>query len=231
MLGLKPYSTELLNRLTARHTLSARIVREASGPSKQRILDVGCSTGWLEYLMRAEDNLSFDGIDVDESALVEAARNAAAAHFKRASALDLPFEDARFDGAVMFEVIEHVPKGTELRALSEVRRTLKPGAWFVLSTPFAHPVATALDPAWYAGHRHYARPALERLLASTGFRIDWTTTRGGAWEIGGMFALYACKWILRSEAPGHDTIERGREREFLDGREGFTHIFLRATAV
>jgi SAM-dependent methyltransferase len=231
VLGLTPYSARLADRLTARHTLSLELVTQTVAGQPQTVLDVGCSNGWLEHLLAATPMVDVTGVDVDAASLDEARRNATRARFQRATALDLPFPNATFDGAVMFEVIEHVPARTEPRALAEVRRVLKSGAWFILSTPNAHPVATALDPAWYLGHRHYSSRALERLLTDSGFRVEWQAIRGGFWEIGGMFALYAFKWLLKSEVPGREAIERGRKSEFLDGRRGFTHHFLKAVAV
>jgi SAM-dependent methyltransferase len=50
----------------------------------------------------------------------------------------LPFADGTFDGAVMFELLEHVPDPAT--AVAEVRRVLRPGARFLGSAPFVWPI-------------------------------------------------------------------------------------------
>jgi SAM-dependent methyltransferase len=53
------------------------------------------------------------------------------------SALQIPFKPGAFDTVVSTEVLEHVPE--PLRALTEMRRVLKPGGHLVLSTPMYWP--------------------------------------------------------------------------------------------
>jgi SAM-dependent methyltransferase len=44
----------------------------------------------------------------------------------------MPFPDAAFSGAVSCTMLHHVPSATlQDRLLAEVRRVLRPGAWFV----------------------------------------------------------------------------------------------------
>ena len=228
VLRLQQYSDDLGERLTARHELSARLAAQ-QGPA-QRVLDVGCATGWFEFLCDGRLSSVLDGIDIGEDALTHARRNAPHARYAAASVMALPFADGTFDGAVMFEVIEHVPPRTELAALREVRRVLKPGAWFLLSTPFAHPVSSLLDPAWYFGHRHYSRARIVSLLEQADFRRTHTMVRGGLWELSSVFALYAFKWLLKAEAPLKAAFERGRAAEFLGERDGIANIFVQAVA-
>src|SRR5262249_12816630 len=157
-------------------------------------------------------------------------RNAPRADYAVGSVFSLPFADATFDGAVMFEVIEHVPRREEIKALRELRRVLKPGAWLVLSTPYGHPVSMALDPGWYFGHRHYTRDRIISLMAGAGFRATDAIVRGGLWELGGNIALYAFKWLLRSEPPLKEIVERHRQHEFLSDHTGVCNIFVQAVA-
>jgi SAM-dependent methyltransferase len=225
---LKPYSCDVAERLTARHELSMRLA--SSQPFAPRLLDVGCANGWFEFLCAGRLESAVSAIDV-EPALVEAAkRNAPHADYAVGSVFSLPFPDATFDGAVMFEVIEHVPRHSEVAALKEVRRVLKPGGWLVLSTPYAHPISSLLDPAWYFGHRHYSRERIVSLMAAAGFRTNGSIVRGGLWELGGNISLYAFKWLLRSEPPLKGLFERHRTREFLAERAGICNIFVQAVA-
>ncbi len=50
--------------------------------------------------------------------------------------LALPFKDAEFDCVFCFETLEHVSNPP--KALSEIRRVLKPGSILIASTPFIH---------------------------------------------------------------------------------------------
>lgn len=45
----------------------------------------------------------------------------------------LPYEDASFDCVTMSEVLEHLPN--HFQVVQEVARVLKPGGWFVFTTP------------------------------------------------------------------------------------------------
>jgi SAM-dependent methyltransferase len=45
----------------------------------------------------------------------------------------LPYEDASFDCVTMSEVLEHLPN--HIQVVQEVARVLKPGGWFVFTTP------------------------------------------------------------------------------------------------
>jgi SAM-dependent methyltransferase len=229
LLRLRPYSDDFGERHTARQELSVRLAM--AQPAAQRVLDVGCASGWFELLCAGRLASDLFGIDVGTAMLEQAKRNAPHARYTAGSVLALPFADAEFDGAVMFEVIEHVPKDAEAQALREVRRVLKPGSWLLLSTPFAHPVSATLDPAWYFGHRHYSRKRITALMEAAGFRTDASMVRGGLWELGGIIALYAFKWLLGAEAPLKELFERHRTGEFLSGQEGISNIFVQAVAV
>jgi SAM-dependent methyltransferase len=202
----------------------------AAQPAAQRVLDVGCASGWFEFLCTGRLDTAISAIDLEPATIEQARRNAPHADYAAASVFSLPFADATFDGAVMFEVIEHVPRQSEIAALKEVRRVLKRGGWLILSTPFAHPVSTVLDPAWYFGHRHYSHDRIVSIMADAGFRTVTSIVRGGLWELWGNITLYAFKWLLRSEPPLKSLIERRREREFLTERTGICNIFVQAVA-
>ena len=53
--------------------------------------------------------------------------------FLQGSALDLPLDDATMDAVVSFETLEHVRE--HARFAAEVRRVLRPGGLFIVSTP------------------------------------------------------------------------------------------------
>lgn len=53
--------------------------------------------------------------------------------FRRGDALDLPFEEERFDAVTLWNLLEHVPDAAA--ALGEAARVLRPGGWLFLICP------------------------------------------------------------------------------------------------
>ena len=96
----------------------------------------------------------------------------------QASAVALPFAAGTFDTVVFSEVLEHLPAGTERRALEELRRVIAPQGHLLLTTPHKGWFAW-LDPMDArrrmgfadAGHRHYTRDEIESLLCGL-FEIE-----------------------------------------------------------
>lgn len=141
-----------------------------------RVLDIGCANGWLRGAVK--DRMY---VGVDLTPLMSAREERW--HFVRADARQLPFTNESFDLVTLFEVLEHLPRGSEPRAVAEVFRVLRPGAKFLLSTPHRHILGTILDPAWWVrGHRHYTATEIIDLLEQTGFRDIQVELRGGIAE-------------------------------------------------
>ena len=103
-------------------------------PSGQRVLEIGCSTGYLtrHFLGKAEQVC---GLDMNASALSCAKRRHPNVPFVCGSAEHLPFADDSYDAIVMLEVLHHT--GSDVTAVPEVRRILKVGGTLILSTPNA----------------------------------------------------------------------------------------------
>ncbi len=103
-------------------------------PSGQRLLEIGCSSGYLtrRFLGKTE---RLCGLDMNGSELRHAKRRHPNVPFVCGSAEHLPFADDSFDVIVMLEVIEHTC--SDMAALAEIRRVLKVGGTLVLSTPNA----------------------------------------------------------------------------------------------
>lgn len=116
-----------------RYRFAARYIQATS-----RLLDVACGGGYGSHFLAgmAQAGTVF-ALDHCPRALAYAQ-----AHYYRpnikfclGNALALPFPTGFFDMVVSFETIEHLPDGR--RFLAEVRRVLKPGGFFVCSTPNA----------------------------------------------------------------------------------------------
>lgn len=192
------------------------------------MLDVGSSFGWFEKFAIAAKAKKMVGIE-PEKTFYQAKKEVPKAIFKQGSALDIPEKNAAFDLVVMFDVIEHIPVGTENIALGEINRILKPGGKFVLSTDFDHPLSKAFDPAWYFGHRHYSEKKLRQLFKKAGFKIERVYRRGGFFEITGTILLYIFKWVFHREIPFKKFFEIHKSREYLEEKDGIVTIFIKAT--
>lgn len=123
-----------------------------------------------------------------------------------ADAASLPLKDSSFEQVIFADVLEHIPVGTESKAVSEIYRILKPGGILVLSTPNDRPVFTLLDPAHHlSGHRHYAPAKVKAMVEGCGFQ---TVT---AFTAGGMFACVENFFVMGTSSSKN--INRG----FLEG--------------
>jgi ubiquinone/menaquinone biosynthesis C-methylase UbiE len=96
----------------------------------KRCLDAGCGGGRYSFAMARMGAAEVIGVDVGEEGLADARRRADAIgasnlEFRKASALDLPFEDAEFDFVCCCGVLHHTP-GVE-QGLRECLRVLRPG--------------------------------------------------------------------------------------------------------
>jgi len=103
-----------------------------------RVLELGCGTGrsWCENLNRVPRGWDITLSDLSLGMLAEAQRNLRGSQrhfeFEVIDAQAIPFEDESFDAVVANHVLYHVPDRT--KALSEIRRVLRPGGRFYAST-------------------------------------------------------------------------------------------------
>lgn len=134
---------------------------------KQRLLDIGCGTGFslLWFRERLRLRAAF-GIDLSPNA---------AAFWKRrgidsaaiASTRQLPFSDGEFDLVTCFDVIYQLDEHGTQNAVGEIARVLRPDGLLLIREPAydwmrgSHDVAVATD------HR-FTRGRLTRLLGSQG---------------------------------------------------------------
>jgi len=163
----------LVRWMRRRHyALRCRTVRHAH-PSGGQLLDVGCGTGGFLRELCCDDNWQGMGVDINESALSVARRQGVKVLCGQLR--DVRFPNAYFDVVTMWDVIEHIPD--PIGTLAEIRRILKPGGRFLLSTPNSKGWQARFWVSHWAGWdvpRHlqvFSPQTLHRLLEETGFEL------------------------------------------------------------
>jgi SAM-dependent methyltransferase len=110
--------------------------------SGRDVLDAGCGVGWGSLILASNGARSVVGVDIDESAIVNARERAAEdardhaapeTDFVRGDLRRLPFDDGSFDLVACFEAIEHVEEPSEV--VNELRRVLRRGGILAVSSP------------------------------------------------------------------------------------------------
>ncbi len=114
----------------AEHLARYRYAAQLAGG--RRVLDAACGEGYGTAMLSAAGAAEAVGLDASAEAVAHASERYGL-EFHQGDVAELPFEDERFELAVSFETIEHVPDPE--RALAELRRVLAPDGLLVISTP------------------------------------------------------------------------------------------------
>lgn len=143
-------------------------------PTKRRILDAGCGTGimlsWLEQFSGGEPVF---GLDYSGDAL-RFCRERGHRLLVHGSVTHLPFADESFDMVTCFDVLQQLPNGEDLWAMTELRRVLKPGGLLYIRVAAYQWLHSGHDRALGTRHR-YSLPEFVRKLTGAGFAIEQQT--------------------------------------------------------
>ncbi|MBM4466075.1 MAG: class I SAM-dependent methyltransferase [Chloroflexi bacterium] len=148
-----------------------RMITKRKGPG--RILDVGCGVGHFLSGMRQRGWQAF-GTEISERAAAYA-RERFGLEVLVGELEEAKFPAAYFDAVTLWHVLEHLHD--PLATLVELFRLLKDDGLLVFSIPNWDSVDAKLFGEFWVGldmPRHlytFPRPALEKLLAKTGFKI------------------------------------------------------------
>lgn len=119
-------------------------IRELLAHTYQRLLDVGCGTGWLLNRLARVQPADYHGLDVSENMLAVAqSKGIPGAVFVRGVADQLPYADNYFDVVTCIQSFHHYPDPD--KAMEEVLRVLKPGGLYLLSDTGVGGLAGWLD--------------------------------------------------------------------------------------
>ncbi len=184
-----------------------------------RVLDFGCGPGTVSVgLAKAVHPGEMHGVDMNEQT-IEMARAVALSQrqenaiYHVGDVTNLPFEDNFFDAAYCNNVLMHVPDTHA--ALTEVKRTLKPGGLIacremIVGSNFNHPDFGVLSKAWDMiedllvadeGHPQMGKEMKEHLVKAgfTGIRMEgkydfYNAPADVAW-----LYEFVSKWLLSPE--------------------------------
>lgn len=161
------YRSEPEYILYLRHLFAYRFAA-AMARADQAILDVGSGTGYGTRLL-AETGAAVIGTDIDDASISEAtaAYGTERCSFVPYDGRRLPFEEGAFNMVTSFQTIEHVEDDRNF--VAEVRRVLRPGGTFVLTTPNRLTRVPVRRKPWNRFHVREYTPADLRVLLESSF--------------------------------------------------------------
>lgn len=258
------YSADEAVRLTRQANILAQFIHgDVSFAPGSQILEIGCGVGAQTVELAAQSSQSkVTALDRSIESLRIAEERVRLCKLENvelcvASVYELPFPDASFDGVFVCFVLEHLPRLD--RALSEIKRVLRPGAKLhafegdhgsVLACPddpaIDRLVAAVSEYQRLQGGDPYIGRRLCPILASAGFRsvsiqpcVAYSDATRPAWIDSFTQSTFIDMMKLQREA----VLEQGllSASEWRDGiaallrttnREGsFSYTFFRATAL
>jgi SAM-dependent methyltransferase len=150
----------ILFRLLAPH-LKGRTIRCA--------LEAGCGTGYFSHLLQNERGWPVVPVDYSWEGL-RFAQEMGVKQLVQADARDLPFPRGAFDLVISLDMLVHLDRGDELRAVKELARVLAPGG--LLAIRVAALDALRSRHSVYAFERQrFTRARLTKMVSGSGLHV------------------------------------------------------------
>ncbi len=152
------------------------LISAAGVKSSQRVLDVGCGTGYFARLLA--EAVGVDGVVVGIDASPEMIDYATHqpgrprnCDFQLGTAESLSFASGHFDVVVSSLFMHHLPADLQVMALTEMRRVLRPGGTLLIAEAHVPRAFGWRVLARLHGYDRMARavPELEHMIADAGF--------------------------------------------------------------
>jgi SAM-dependent methyltransferase len=154
-----------------RSITEALLDRWYRGPRPAAVLDAGCGTGGMARWLSRYGEVT--GVDIAEAALSRA-RSRELQSLAQGSVDALPFRAGSFDLVTSFDVLYHLEVKSDLQALTEICRVLRPGGTLLIRVPAHDWLRGRHDVAVHTRHR-YGRGELQEKLEHTGFTVRHVT--------------------------------------------------------
>lgn len=137
---------------------------------RRSVLDVGCADGVLLAFFKSQGFSNLTGVDINEQLLARARRNVDA-EFVAAEASEFLRSGRQFDIVFLLNVLEHIERDRVFDFMKQVRASIKPGGFAVVTTPNMSNVMAAGTLAYDITHSiGLTEHSLEQLARIVGFR-------------------------------------------------------------
>lgn len=151
---------------TAKRMFVSQLLKQV-GKRFSKILDIGCGTG-RNLLMLREWGKTY-GVDINPLALKFCFKRGQK-NIKLGGAEKLPFANSHFNLVTILDVLYHRGIKSDLKALSEAFRVLKPGGYLLVNDCAHQWLFGPHDRAMQARQR-YSRQELKEKIIAAGFKI------------------------------------------------------------
>ena len=151
-----------------RRSLFATTIKRLCIPLEARVLDVGTSTGTNLRMLRDAGFARVEGLDISEHAIRWCAAKGLGP-VTQGDVCNIPFSSETFDLVLATDVIEHVDD--DRRALAEIHRVLKRGAYAIITVP-AFGALWGLEDEASHHKRRYRANDVGRLIDAAGLLCE-----------------------------------------------------------
>jgi ubiquinone/menaquinone biosynthesis C-methylase UbiE len=159
----------------------------------KKVLDAACGTGYGSNIL-ALTAKQVTGIDISREAIAyaKAKYSSPRIQFEQMDVTKLRYPDLTFDAVVSFETIEHIRNYDKF--LEEVRRVLKPGGRFIVSTPNRDTFGCGLSTPYVKYHcQEFSLTEFSALLKKHHFAISAIYGQDVAPKLRW---LYSLRWLI-----------------------------------